>query len=195
MEPNLYPEHLLRREAAPPFRGERPFALWHFSEDPELSRFEPHVAPTSDNQVPLVWAIDTRHAPMFWFPRECPRGCIWATSTTSQADRDRFFGPGSALRIHVIESEWYERVAACRIFAYRLPTEPFEPHEVGGYWVSTEPVEAQERVELDRLVARHADAGIELRITPSLWPFWDEVADSSVGFSGIRLPNSPNRPS
>jgi hypothetical protein len=29
-----YPEHLLAREAAPPFAGEGAFALWHFSEDP-----------------------------------------------------------------------------------------------------------------------------------------------------------------
>ena len=194
MSEHRYPEQLLRREAAPPYAGEGPFALWHFSEDSGLSRFEPHVAPTSDNPVPLVWAIDTRHAPMFWFPRDCPRGCIWAAATTSDADRNRFFGLGPALRIHVIESEWYERVAACRIFAYRLPTETFEPHEVGGYWVSTQPVVAAERIELDGLIARHADAGIELRITPSLWPFWHEVANSSVGFSGIRLRNSTTRP-
>jgi hypothetical protein len=185
---------MLRREPAPPFAGEGPFALWHFSEDPELSRFEPHVAPTSDDPRPLVWAIDTRHAPMFWFPRECPRGCIWRTTTTSEGDRERFFGLGSALRIHVIESAWYDTMAESRVFAYRLPSESFEPHEVGGYWISSEPVVAEERVELDQLVGRHARADIELRVTPSLWPFWDEVVASSVGFSGIRLRNSTTRP-
>ena len=31
-----YPEHLLARESVPPYEGEGPFALWHFSEDPSL---------------------------------------------------------------------------------------------------------------------------------------------------------------
>lgn len=189
-----YPENRLRRPAAPPFQGEGPFALWHFSEDPGLSRFEPHVAPTSTDPTPLVWAVDTRHAPMFWFPRDCPRACIWVASTTSDADRTRFFGQGPTKRIHVIESDWYERMASCRLFAYRMPAGPFEAHEVGGYWVSAEPVVAEERVPMDQLVDRHADAGIELRIVSSLWPWWDEVASSTAGFSGIRLSNSTSRP-
>src|SRR5215475_2723903 len=41
-----YPAHLLAREPAPPYEGEGPFALWHFSEDPSLSRFLPHVPAT-----------------------------------------------------------------------------------------------------------------------------------------------------
>ena len=40
------------------------------------------------------------------------------------------------------------------------------------------------------LVGRHAAARIELRITPSIWPFWRRVADSTVEFSGMRLGNS-----
>lgn len=27
--------------------------------------------------TPLVWAVDTRPAPLFWFPRDCPRGCTF----------------------------------------------------------------------------------------------------------------------
>ena len=40
-----YPEYLLARESAPPYAGEGPFALWHFSEDPSLGRFQPHRRP------------------------------------------------------------------------------------------------------------------------------------------------------
>jgi hypothetical protein len=36
-----YPEYLLTRDPAPPYEGEGPFALWHFSEDPSLGRFRP----------------------------------------------------------------------------------------------------------------------------------------------------------
>jgi hypothetical protein len=189
-----YPESLLAREPAPRYAGEGPFGLWHFSEDRSLSRFSPHVPLTNPQAQPLVWAVDTRHAPMFWFPRDCPRGCIWPVSTTTAEDRERFFGQSAAGRVHVIEAGWLARVQACRLFAYRLPAGAFRPHEVGGYWVAEEPVEAIERVVVDDLLGRHARAGIELRITPSIWPFWRRVTTSTVEFSGSRLRNSAPHP-
>jgi Family of unknown function (DUF6886) len=189
-----YPEHLLAREAAPPYGGEGPFALWHFSEDPSLGRFRPRTPAANPEAPPLVWAVDTRHAPMFWFPRDCPRGCIWPKTTTTAEDRERFFGQSAAARVHVMETDWLRRMRECRLYAYRLPTGSFRPHEVGGYWVAGEPVDAIDQVVVDDLPGRHADAGIELRITPSIWPFWRRVANSTVGFSGSRLRNSASRP-
>jgi hypothetical protein len=62
---------------------------------------------------------------MFWFPRDCPRGCIWPVSATTPED------------------------------AYRLPAEMFRPHEVGGYWVADEQVEAIGQVVVDDLLGRH----------------------------------------
>lgn len=189
-----YPEHLLAREAAPPYDGEGPFAVWHFSEDPSLGLFRPHAPATSPGAQPLVWAVDTRHAPMFWFPRDCPRGCIWPVSTTTPEDRERFFGQSAASRVHVIEGGWLRRMQQCRLYAYRLPSGAFRPHKVGGYWVASEQVDAIQQVVIDDLVGRHADAGIELRITPSIWPFWRRVADSTVEFSGSRLSNAAPHP-
>jgi hypothetical protein len=189
-----YPEHLLARQAAPRYAGEGPFALWHFSEDPSLGLFLPHVPATNPEARPLVWAVDTRHAPMFWFPRDCPRGCIWPASSTTAEDRERFFGQSGAGRIHVMEADWLERMQACRLYAYRLPTGTFLPHAVGGYWVAEQPVEAVERVVVDDLLGRHARAQIELRITPSLWPFWRRVVGSTVKFSGSRLRNAAPHP-
>ena len=189
-----YPEHLLAREPPPPYDGEGPFAVWHFSEDPSLSRFRPRGRTASPAAQPQVWAVDTRHAPMFWFPRDCPRGCIWPVSATTAADREGFFGQTAATRVHVMECGWLRRMQDCRLYAYRLPSEPFRPHEVGGYWIADEPVDAIEQLVIDDLVARHADAGIELRITPSIWPFWRRVASSTVEFSGSRLRNSAPHP-
>ena len=189
-----YPEHLLAREPAPPYAGEGPFALWHFSEDPSLGSFRPRPSGSAPGKPPLVWAVDTRHAPMFWFPRDCPRGCVWPASTTTPADRERFFGQGGATRVHVIEGGWLERVRACRLYAYRLPVDAFAPHEVGGYWVTGQPVEAAERVIVDDLLGRHAAAGIELRIAPSVWPFWRRVTASTVAYSGSRLRNAADHP-
>jgi hypothetical protein len=189
-----YPEHLLAREPAPPYDGEGPFALWHFSEDPSLGRFRPLAPVTDPGTRPLVWAVDTRHAPMFWFPRDCPRGCIWPVSATTPEDRERFFGQSAANRVHVMEAGWLGRMRDCRLYAYRLPTGAFRPHGVGGYWAADEPVDAIEQVVIDDLLGRHARADIELRVTPSIWPFWRRVTGSTVEFSGSRLRNSASHP-
>jgi hypothetical protein len=189
-----YPEHLLAREPAPPYEGEGPFALWHFSEDPSLARFLPHKPVTNPDAQPLVWAVDTRHAPMFWFPRDCPRGCVWPVSTTTEQDRERFFGQSAAGRIHVTESGWLKRIRACRLYAYQMPAQAFRPHEVGGYWVTDQQVDAIAQVVIDDLVDMHAGARIELRITPSIWPFWRRIRNSTVEFSGSRLRNAAPHP-
>ncbi|HSS89922.1 MAG TPA: hypothetical protein VLL69_11425 [Streptosporangiaceae bacterium] len=189
-----YPEHLLAREPAPRYEGEGPFALWHFSEDPSLGRFRPQAPAADPEAQPLVWGVDTRHAPMFWFPRDCPRGCIWPVSATTPEDRERFFGQSAANRVHVIEAGWLNRMRACRLYAYQLPAEAFRPHEVGGYWVAEQQVEAAGQVVIDDLLDRHACARIELRVVPSIWPFWRRVTNSTVEFSGSRLRNAAPHP-
>jgi hypothetical protein len=192
--PSGYPDHLLARQTAPPFAGEGTFALWHFSEDPRLEHFEPHVPATNPGESPLVWAVDTRHSPMFWFPRDCPRGCIWPVATTTAEDRQCFFGYSAAERIHVIESSWLGRMANRSLFAYELPAASFRPHDVGGYWVSERPVDAMRRFEIGDLLERHARAGIDLQVIPSLWPWWRQVIASTVEFSGHRLRNASLEP-
>jgi hypothetical protein len=57
-------------------------------------------------------------------------------------------------------------------------------------WISAEPVEPLELVELGDLAERHEAAAIDLRTEPDLLGFWDEVIESSLGFSGIRLRNA-----
>ncbi len=49
---------------------------------------------------------------------------------------------------------------------------------------------------MGNLIERHAEAGIELRITPDIWPFWHLVVFSALNFSASRLrcatPSFPN---
>ena len=178
------------RSPAPPYRGEGPHALWHVSEDDSIRAFRPHRSPTALGGEELVWAVDTRHLPLFWFPRDCPRGTFWAGPATTSDDAERFLH-ATPSRVHAIEGAWLGRVRAAHVVAYRLPEETFAPHpEVGGYWISRESVEPVELVELDDLLSRHAEAEIELRVMPNLWPLWDRVAASTLEFSGIRLRNA-----
>ncbi|MDQ3822669.1 MAG: hypothetical protein M3321_05455 [Actinomycetota bacterium] len=178
------------RAPAPPYAGEGEHALWHVSEDAAISRFEPHRASFATTDEPLVWAVDTRHLPLFWFPRDCPRGTFWAGPDTSAEDAERFL-LGTPSRVHATEAGWLETIRSARVVAYRLPEEPFDPHDaVGGYWISREPVEPLELVELGDLLRRHADAGVELRIVPNLAALWSRVIASTLEFSGIRLRNA-----
>ena len=57
--------------------------------------------------------------------------------------------------------------------------------------VTTEPVRPlgpPDRV--GDLFALHEQAGIQLRMLPTVRPFWDAVIAGTLGFSGIRLRNA-----
>jgi Family of unknown function (DUF6886) len=170
-------------EPAPPYVGEGPRALWHVSEDPTIDRFEPRGA-----DDPLVWAIDTRHLPLYWFPRDCPRATFWADCDTTDDDVDRFLSGDRGRRVHVIEPAWLDPMRTTRVVAYRMPEQTFEPWD--RFWISRAAVEPLELVELGDLLARHAAAEIELRIAPNLLSLWDSVVASTLDFSGIRLRNA-----
>ena len=181
------------RDAAPPYANEGPHALWHVSENPTIERFEPHVSATAEEREPLVWAVDTRHLPLYWFPRDCPRGTFWAQASTDPADAKRLLG--GARRVHIVEAGWHGRMRTAAVYAYRLSGAAFEPHPgVGGYWISREAAEPIELVELGDLVDLHERAEIGLRAVANLWPVWDDVVASTLEFSGMRLRNALPRP-
>lgn len=168
----------------------------HFSEDPTIRIFRPHVAPTSvraaTEAIPYVWAVGHDRAPDYWFPRQCPRAMAWVGPGTSAADRSRIIGDGSGTRVHAIEYGWLEAIRTVELYAYRLPAAPFQPAEAAV--VSTtevEPLGPPERV--GDLFELHAEAGIQLRVLPRLHEFWDAVVASTLEFSGIRLRNAVPR--
>ena len=185
---------MVMRASAPSYLGEGPHALWHVSEDPTITRFAPHRARTALTDEPLVWAVDTRHLPLYWFPRDCPRCTFWAGPRTTDADLARFLDGRRERRVHVIEEGWLERVRNARLYLYRLPAEPFmQDRETLGYWMSRAAVDPLELVGIDDLIGRHAKAGILLRAVTNLWPLWDAVVESALEFSGIRLRNAVPR--
>ncbi len=166
--------------------------MLHFSEDPAITRFEPHVAATARVPDAYVWAVDHGRAPDYWFPRQCPRVLIWPTPATTAEDR-AWLG---ADRVHAIEYGWLRRMQTTRLYAYRFDAAPFHPigdpphaHVATG---TVEPLGPPEPV--GDLVALHERAGIELRVMANLWPFWRRVTASTLGFSGIRLRNAAPEP-
>lgn len=164
----------------------------HFSEDPTITRFVPHVARTSQQTTAYVWAVDGPRCPDYWFPRQCPRVMAWRSARTTPWDADRIIGAGSGDRVHAIEYGWLQAIMDARLFAYRLPAESFAPigdppHALVAQ-VTIEPLGPPEPVT--DLIALHEEAGIQLRVLDRLWPFWNQVTASTLEFSGIRLRNA-----
>jgi hypothetical protein len=175
-----------------------PGEVLHFSEDPDISLFKPHVAATSSDPGAYVWAVDAFQAPSYWFPRQCPRALAWVGDETSDVDRDRIMGAGCGDRVHAIEYAWWEVMRTTELFAYRFAAGPFRPMAAPGApphaQVATEPVvPLAPPSPVGNLIECHARAGIQLRLLDNLWPFWDEVTTSTVVFSGIRLRNARPR--
>jgi uncharacterized protein DUF6886 len=146
--------------------------LWHVSEDPAIEVFEPQRNELHALDEPLVWAVDAHYWWLYWFPRDCPRACFEANADTTDEDVEHWLDGDRKRRVAVVESGWLERFRSARVYAYRLPPDSFEP------W--------------DKF-ARHADAGNELRIAPTLYPLWDRIVETTLDFSGIRLRNASRR--
>lgn len=172
-----------------------PGEVVHFSEDPGITRFVPHVAATAQVPGAYVWAVDHARAPDYWFPRQCPRAMIWAAPDTTEADRLRLLGP-VASRVHVVEYAWLERMRGVRLWAYRFAAADFvpigDPPHASVATVEVTPLGPPDPV--GDLFDLHERAGIELRAVANLWPFWDAAVGSTVGHSGIRLRNAAPRP-
>ena len=167
----------------------KPPALFHFSEDPAIERFVPHVPATNPSQAPSVWAIDAEHAPVYWFPRDCPRGAVWANDDAQRAVLHRTFST-RASRVQATELAWLDRMRSARLFVYELDPAPFERWpDAEGQWVARVPLEPRDVRMVGDLLALHAEAGIELRFVPDLLAFWDVVVPSGLPFSGVRLRN------
>ena len=165
--------------------------LYHFSEDPNITAFEPHRAPTSSVDEHLVWAIDEWHAPMYYVPRQCPRACFWPGDRTTDDDRERWFGGIDARMVICVESRWLERIRTTTLYRYEMPPESFiSMDHAGGHWVSRESVRPLSVEPIPDLLQALVDANVELRITPSLMQLWRRVITTTLEFSATRLRNA-----
>lgn len=89
------------------------------------------------------------------------------------------------------ESGWLFRVRSAELYVYSFDPEPFELYpEPSGFYVARRAVVQVSCEPVGDLLGRHAEAGIELRFTPSLWPLHRAVAGSSLRYSTVRLKNA-----
>lgn len=167
--------------------------LFHFSEDSTIERFVPHVPRTNPTQAPAVWAIDAEHAPLYWFPRDCPRVTAWPRTDAEIDGFQRAFAT-TARRVHAIELAWLDRVRSTALYCYRFDAATFRPWvEASGQWISDSVVEPLGVEPVGDLLEHHVDARIELRLVPSLWPLHDLAVSDAWDFSIVRMSNARPR--
>jgi hypothetical protein len=167
---------------------------YHFSEDPSIERFVPHVPRTNPAQLAAVWAIEAEHAPLYWYPRDCPRITAWPRNPDQVATFQETWST-TADRVHAIESVWLDRIRTVTLYRYDLPAAPFQPWpDAQGQWITHSPVVPEAIQPVGDLLALHATAQIELRVTPSLWPLSDLAQSGPWMFSIVRMLNAVPRP-
>ncbi|HUO87888.1 MAG TPA: hypothetical protein VMU08_01840 [Rhizomicrobium sp.] len=172
--------------------------LLHFSEDPNITVFRPHIPATAnpEDRKPMVWAVDEEHAPGFWFPRACPRACCWSIGKPLSEIGRTLVGMGANGRMHAVETVWLERMRACRMYVYRFDAAPFRLYNRdAGYFSTEETVAPLSVAPAGDLLALHANANIEFRVVPNLWPVIDAIVASGLEFSIIRKANALPRAS
>lgn len=171
----------------------KPQVLYHFSEDPTITRFVPHVPRTNPEHRRAVWAIDAEHAPLYWFPRDCPRVTVWPLRAADLVTFQQRFTT-AASRLHAIESTWLERMRSTQVYRYQLDASRFVPWEdANGQWIAERDIVPLGVSPVGDLLQAHAQAGIELRIVPSLWPLFDIAVGGEFDFSMVRMHNAQPR--
>lgn len=165
--------------------------LYHFSEEPDIAVFKPRKLDYRMDEPAQVWTIDEFHAPHYYFPRDCPRVCIWPQEDTTEEDIQRFFGHSSTRRMVAVETGWLERIRRTTIYRYIFDSDEFELYELNaGYYTSTRAVRPVVVEKMDDPLSGLASLDIEVRITPSLKPLKEAILSSTVNYSMIRLKNA-----
>ena len=165
-------------------------SLYHFSENPDIKRFEPRPPLAHPDAAPCVWAIDEHHAPLYYFPSDCPRAAFWPLPTSDPDQVRVLFSDVSARMVIAIEQAWVDRLLSTKLYRYRMPSEIFIDCEDHGVYVSREPVEPTACDLIDDPLKWLARDNVELRLCPSLVPLAELLLDSTLHYSLIRMRNA-----
>jgi hypothetical protein len=135
-----------------------------------------------------VWAVDETHLPHYLLPRQCPRVC-WATPGAHH-----WLLSSPAARVIVVEHRWAPQLLRAGLNVHRLDPRGFTLLDAtAGYWISEQDVRVQQVRRVEDCFTAVAEHDVELRLTPSLWPYVDAVVAATPEFSAIRMRNAQPR--
>lgn len=151
--------------------------LFHVSDDNHLEVLMPR---------PTIRAVDEWHCAMHLFPRGCPRIFAWPVETTTPEYRAAYQKMTSCRMVAHIELAWLDRMSTTTLYRYDIAPEGFEPVGDAGMWTSSSPTMPLDVTRIDHLEKALSEAGVELRVLPSLAtlePLWS----TSLHVTGMDL--------
>jgi uncharacterized protein DUF6886 len=136
-----------------------------------------------------VWAVDEKRLPNYLLPRQCPRVC-WSTNPAAP---DAPLGSAAA-RVVAVEHGWVPDLMRAGLNVHLLAGAGFTLLDAtAGYWVSEHDVRVEDVRRVENCFTALAEYDVEVRSTPSLWPYVDAVVAAKAEFSAIRLRNARPR--
>ena len=107
--------------------------VFHVSETPGITRFDPRVDDKGRNRV---WAIGESRLHNYLLPRDCPRVTYYATTTTTPADRRAFFSVSDAASVVAIEQAWLPALRSAQLHVYEFDASAFTLEDsIAAYYV------------------------------------------------------------
>lgn len=170
--------------------------LYHVSEEADIKVFEPRIPTRTelDQNTPLVWAVNEDCLQNFLMPRDCPRVTFYAHQNSKQSEIERYIGNNEISSVIAIEHGWFDRMMNTTLYVYEFNPSGFVlQDEIAGYYVSTKTEIPIRVTKIDHLFDALFERKVELRLVPSLWPIFDAVKDTSLGFSMCRMKNAQPR--
>ena len=170
--------------------------LFHVSEEPDIDRFVPRIPLRADmdKSKGLVWAIDERHLPNFFTPRECPRVTYHVGENTTEEDIAGFFSSSCRWCV-AIEHAWVERMRRTFLYIYEFNPANFVLQDAcAGNYVSEKTETPIGKTRIDDLFGALFARGIEVRLVNNLWVLRDAVVESSLNYSICDMWNAQPRP-
>lgn len=168
--------------------------LFHVSEEPGITTFEPRLHPTWPELEPVVWAVGESHLRNYLLPRDCPRVTFYALESSSEEDVEQFLGGDRKAARVFVEEDWMARIAEATLHVYEFSPDGFQvANEGAGYFHAQSRVEPLEVHEVKELVSAIEGQGAEFETLANLWPLSDRIVASSLQFSMIRMRNAKVR--
>lgn len=169
--------------------------LFHVSEEPGITAFEPRPHPAWPELEPVVWAVAESHLRNYLLPRDCPRVTFYALETSSEADLERYLCGNRAGSVVAIEKDWLARLRETRLHIYEFSQDGFGvANEGAGYFHAQSTVCPARVHEVTQLVTAIKEQGAAFQTLDNLWPLSDEIVASTLQFSMIRMRNAKPRP-
>jgi len=164
--------------------------LFHVSEEKNIKVFEPRIPSRKDldQSKGVVWAISEERLMNFLTPRNCPRVVYHKRSDSTLEDTQKYMGKRDLNAVMAIEYKWFKEMINTKLYIYEFDTENFEiQDENAGYYISYETENPINVVEIDDLFQELFNRNVEVRLVPSIWYIFDDIKESSLGYSMCRM--------